>query len=71
MNQVSECMEKITINDAQGMLPPEIGVCLGNVIACVVQSAMKDPANRASFEKWYFQKYGRSYVWKHTCIKEE
>ena len=29
-----------------------------------VQECLKDPANRAEFEQWYLEKYGKPYVWK-------
>ena len=38
---------------------------LGLLVYKTVQKALQDESNRLDFEEWYFQTYGKKYVWKH------
>lgn len=37
---------------------------LAGYIARQVRQALEDPDNRADFERWYFEQYGKDYIWK-------
>ena len=58
-------MEKIVIEENTGGDIPRVAkVMLGTALVRIVSEAMKDPVNRASFEAWYLERYGKPYEWK-------
>lgn len=38
---------------------------IARVLAEKVTASLKSPENRAAFEQWYLEKYGKPYEWKH------
>ena len=36
---------------------------------CIVRNTLSDPAERKAFEEWYYDTYGKEYVWKY--VKKE
>lgn len=42
---------------------------LGRLLAKTVSKFFEDEANRAEFEKWYFETHGTNYVWKKGVAK--
>ena len=36
---------------------------LGRLVYKTVKKALQDEKNRADFEEWYFQTYGKKYEW--------
>ena len=45
-------------------IPREVLEGLGTYVARAVQKCFKKEENRKAFEQWYFEKYGKEYVWK-------
>lgn len=39
---------------------------MSRVLAEKVTASLKIPENRAEFEKWYLERYGVPYQWKHN-----
>lgn len=39
-------------------------------VAREVQKCFKKEENRKAFEKWYFEKYGKEYVWKTMKVSD-
>ena len=43
---------------------------LGRLLAKTVSKFFETEANRAEFEKWYLDTYGKKYVWKYKHTEE-